>query len=54
MKVYYICEYCEKVFNISEVGGQEGVLELRGICDECALEMGLKEEHYFSNLHYYN
>jgi len=54
MKVYYICEYCENVFDIMEAEGQEGAVEFRGICDECALELGLKEIPFMQNQHYYN
>lgn len=53
MKIYYICEYCERVFQELEVEGEDGAVEVAGICEECALEMGLTEpaslsQHYYS------
>jgi len=53
LKIYYICEYCERVFQEMEVEGQEGSIPVRGICDECAMEMGLADtgtlsQHYYS------
>lgn len=54
MKIYYICECCDKVFDVVEAGVQEGAVEARGICEDCALEMGLKEVPAISNQHYYN
>lgn len=53
MKIYYICEYCERVFQELEVQGEEGAVEVAGLCEECAIEMGLAEstplnQHYYS------
>ena len=53
LTIYYICEYCERVFQEMEVEGQEGSIPVRGICDECAMEMGLADtgtlsQHYYS------
>jgi len=41
MRIYYICEFCERIYNEVEVEGEEGAVEVTGICDECAVEMGL-------------
>lgn len=54
MKVYYICEYCEQVFHVSESEGPEGAIGVNGICDECAVEMGMKEDTSIVNQHYYS
>lgn len=43
MKIYYICECCDEVFSIDEAGLGDGGIEVRGICNDCALEMGLQE-----------
>ena|GEM_PF-288181 len=53
VKIYYICEYCERVFNEVEVEGEEGSVQVKGICDECGLEMGIispssVNQHYYS------
>lgn len=53
MKIYYICEYCERIFKEVEVEGEDGAVEVAGICEECALEMGmtpisLLNQHYYS------
>ncbi|MGI6452633.1 MAG: hypothetical protein ACOX0E_04000 [Syntrophomonadaceae bacterium] len=54
MKVYYVCEYCEQIFSIAETLGLEGALQLKGICDDCAVEMGLKEPPGVTNRHFYS
>lgn len=43
MTIYYICEYCEQVFSTVETEGQDGSVEVKGICEDCAMEMGLAE-----------
>lgn len=53
MKIFYICEYCERVFQELEVEGDEGSVEVAGICEDCALEMGLTNppslsQHFYS------
>jgi hypothetical protein len=53
LKIYYICEYCEQVFSLVEAEGEEGEVQVQGMCDECALEMGLAlpsslSQHYYS------
>lgn len=53
MRIYYICEYCERVFQEIEVEGEEGAVEVSGICEECALEMGLTNSVSI-NRSYYN
>ncbi|MEQ8201800.1 MAG: hypothetical protein ABRQ24_10320 [Syntrophomonadaceae bacterium] len=53
MKIYYICEYCERVFQEIEVEGGEGSIPVSGICDECAMEMGLTDTSTLSQ-HYYS
>ncbi len=54
MKVYYVCKYCDQVYNIVEVSEQAGIMEIEGVCNECVLEMGLIEEPHLKSLHYYN
>ena len=53
MKIYYICEYCERIFQEIEVEGEEGSVQVSGMCDECSIEMGLTSPA-FINQHYYN
>lgn len=43
MKIYHICEICQQVFDVSEVDGYEGTVEMQGICHECSVEMGFAE-----------
>ncbi len=52
MKIYYICEYCERVFSVVDVEG-EGEVQVQGMCDECAIEMGLASPPSFKQ-HFYN
>ncbi len=53
MKIYYICEYCEQVFSVIESGEEEGAVEVKGICEDCAMEMGLMETP-LHNQHFYS
>jgi len=53
MKIYYICEYCERIFQELEVEGEDGAVEVSGMCEECAMEMGLTGPTSVSR-HYYN
>jgi len=53
LKIYYICEYCERVFQELEVEGEEGSVEVAGICEECALDMGITSSTLI-NQHYYS
>lgn len=44
MKMYHICEYCDVIFNTTEIEGTEnieGVVALKGTCEECSKELGL-------------
>ncbi|NLB88412.1 MAG: hypothetical protein GX790_04180 [Syntrophomonadaceae bacterium] len=54
MKIYHICEYCDLVFNTTEVEGQEGAVELKGICDECSSELGFSEHSFSPKNFWYN
>ncbi|HEX3011318.1 MAG TPA: hypothetical protein VHQ70_04665 [Syntrophomonadaceae bacterium] len=55
MKVYHICEYCQMVYNTTEVEGPEGAIELKGTCEDCSREMGLNEQvTSFTGQHFYN
>lgn len=54
MKIYYICEICEMVFSVENSAGPDGFTSVRGICDDCALEMGLKEDPLMSQKHFYH
>ena len=53
VKIYYICEYCERVFSVVEVEGEEGEVHVQGMCDECAIEMGLVNPPSFRQ-HFYS
>ncbi len=53
LKIYYICEYCERVFQQIEVEGGDGSIPIKGICNECALDMGLDSSPPITQ-HYYN
>lgn len=53
MHIYYICEYCERIFNEVEVEGEDGAIQVRGMCDECGLEMGLINNSSL-NPHFYS
>lgn len=52
--IYYICEYCERIFSMIEAEGGDGDVQVPGICDECALEMGLTEDVSIHSQHYYS
>jgi len=54
MKIIYICECCDEVFSIEENGSGSGRAEVRGICNDCALELGLQEEPALHSQSYYN
>jgi len=54
LNIYYICEYCERVFNVVEAEGGDGDVQVAGICEECAMEMGLMENGPTHSQHYYN
>ncbi len=40
MKIYQVCEICNSVYNTMEAEGAEGAVELKGVCEDCALEIG--------------
>lgn len=54
IKVYHICEYCQQVFDSSEVEGPEGAIGLQGICDDCASELGMNDNTPISSYYFYN
>jgi len=54
MKIYYICECCDEIFSIEENGSGTGKVEIRGICNDCALEMGLQEGPALHSQTYYS
>ncbi len=54
MKIYYICECCDEVFNMDETGSGEGGIELRGICNDCAMELGMQESPTATARHFYS
>ena len=54
MKVYYVCEYCEEVFLVSEAGGPGGAISMQGICDDCAMEMGMVDAASLRSQSYFN
>jgi len=54
MKVYHVCEICQQVFDTSEIEGYEGSTEMRGMCEDCSLEMGFAETPLRSHQVFYN
>lgn len=54
MKIYHTCEYCRQIYNISDVEGPEGAIELNGICEDCSEELGLNESPIINTHHFYN
>lgn len=54
MKIYYICECCDEVFSIDESGSGPGKAEIKGICNDCALEMGLQESPVLHSQTFYS
>ncbi|MGB4703156.1 MAG: hypothetical protein GXX02_08100 [Syntrophomonadaceae bacterium] len=55
MKIYHVCEICQQVFDTTEVDGyDEGSTEMRGMCEECSLEMGFAEMPLRSQKFFYN
>jgi hypothetical protein len=54
VQIYYICEYCERIFSVAETQDGEGDVQVPGICEECAMEMGLLEEPTLPSQHYYS
>lgn len=54
MKIYYICECCDEVFSVDETGSGEGGIEIRGFCNDCALEMGLQEQPILTSRQFYS
>ncbi len=54
MKIYYICECCEDVFLVTEADGPAGAITTQGICDDCAMEMGLAETGSVRSRQYYS
>lgn len=55
MKIYYTCEYCNQVYSTTSVDGTEGAVEIKGICDDCAMEIGLIRSPFMaSHRIYYN
>lgn len=41
MKIYHVCEYCDAVIDIENKTGPERIHEKKGICYDCARELGL-------------
>ncbi len=54
MKIYHVCEYCQQVYSTAEVEGPEGAVQLNGICEDCALELGMNETFNNVGQHFYN
>ncbi|MBO8159779.1 hypothetical protein [Thermosyntropha sp.] len=45
MKIYHICEICDRVFNISSTGTTgEKTVEIYDICPECKGEMNWRDD----------
>lgn len=53
MKIYHICEFCDFVFNTTEVEGAEGAVELKGTCEECSSELGIDNQTSNLNSHFW-
>lgn len=53
MKIYHICEFCDFVFNTTEVEGAEGAVELKGTCEECSSELGIDNQTTNLNSHFW-
>lgn len=54
MKIYHICECCELIFDIQEVDGPDGAIELKGICNECKAEMDFEQKETSSTYLFLN
>ncbi|HZJ84504.1 MAG TPA: hypothetical protein VFD02_03005 [Syntrophomonadaceae bacterium] len=54
MKIYQVCEVCNLVYNTMEAEGAEGAIEIKGICDDCALEIGTRSESMGTSSFWYN
>ncbi len=54
MKIYHVCEYCQQVYSTAEVEGPDGVVQLNGTCEDCALELGMNETFNNMGQHFYN
>lgn len=40
MKIYYLCEFCDKVFRVEVLDdGEEKIGQLSGVCPECGGEL---------------
>lgn len=53
VKLYYVCECCDGVFDEMETAG-EGVAEVRALCPDCAEEMGMGSSPSRTNRFFYN
>lgn len=51
MKIYHVCEYCESIIKVQEIAGLEQAVEIKGVCPDCAQEIGfngdLLKSHYY-------
>lgn len=58
MKIYHICEFCDVIFNTTEIEGTEGIegaVELKGTCEDCSSEIGIDNQSaQLSNHFWYN
>jgi len=43
VKVYHVCDICQRIFNVSEQEGYEGSMAMQGMCEECLQEMGFAD-----------
>ncbi|MGI6488240.1 MAG: hypothetical protein GX964_09700 [Syntrophomonadaceae bacterium] len=54
MKLYYICECCEEVFDVVEAEG-EGLGQVQAMCPDCTRELGRDEpSSLLNNTFYYH
>ncbi|MDO4540832.1 MAG: hypothetical protein Q4B48_07030 [Syntrophomonadaceae bacterium] len=49
MKLYYVCECCDRVYRQQENGTADGAMGIAGICPECAAEIGSRGETFQQN-----
>jgi hypothetical protein len=54
VKVYHVCDICQRIFNVSEQEGYEGSMAMQGMCEECLQEMGFADNSSPSQQFFYN
>jgi hypothetical protein len=54
VKVYHVCDICQRIFNVSEQESYEGSMAMQGMCEECLQEMGFADNSSPSQQFFYN